>query len=422
MTINFITLGCSKNTVDSEVIAAVFKEKGDKILFESNKKSDIVIINTCSFIHDAKEESINEILLQSQRKEKGEVKKIFVVGCLAQRYKEDLLEMLPEVDQFFKFNELDQLVEAAHFDLLLSTPRILSTPKHYAYLKISEGCDRRCAFCAIPLIRGPQVSKPIEKIIDEAKALADQGVKELMLIAQDLTYYGIDINKKRELPKLLEELAKVNGFEWIRLHYAYPLGFPTEILDVMAQNPVFCHYLDMPFQHINKEVMSSMQRGGNPDQVYQLIELIRHKLPQVALRTTLISGYPNETKQAHQELLNFVKEVKFDRLGVFTYSPEEDTPAYHLGDPIKQKEKLRRMEEIMQLQEEISYQKNQYKIGTTMKVIIDSKEKNQYIGRTEFDSPEVDNGVIIDGKGRDLKIGEFYDLEITDADTFDLYV
>ncbi len=420
MTINFITLGCSKNTVDSEVIAAQLQARGHEIVFESTKKTDIVILNTCSFIHDAREESIDEILLHVQRKEKGEIKKVFVVGCLSQRYKKELTEMMPEVDAFYRFDELHQLVEQVEFDLLLSTPRILSTPQHYGYLKLSEGCDRQCSFCAIPLIRGPQVSKPIEKIVEEAKFMANQGVKELLLIAQDLTYYGIDLYNKRELAQVLQKLARIDGFEWIRLHYAYPLGFPTEILDVMAEYPVFCHYLDIPFQHISKNVMHSMRRGGDPYQVYKLIDLIKEKLPRVALRTTLISGYPTETKQDHKELVEFVKKVRFDRLGVFTYSPEEGTAAFELGDPIKQAEKTRRWEEIMRLQENISLENNQAKINSVMKVVIDAEEDNHYIGRTEFDSPEVDNGVYI-AKNKPYEIGKFYNLKITDADTFDLF-
>ena len=420
MKINIITLGCSKNTVDSEVLAAKWKEKGHEIVFESNKKSDIVIVNTCSFIHDAKEESIEEIFTHIARKKRGEVKKVFVVGCLAQRYKNELIEMIPEVDGFFNFSELHKLLEEKDFDLLKSPNRIVSTPNHYAYLKISEGCDRECSFCAIPLIRGKQVSKPIEMIVQEAEKLAQQGVKELLLIAQDLTYYGIDIYQHRLLSKLMRKLADVKGLEWIRLHYAYPMGFPYEILDVMNEFSVFCRYLDIPLQHISDNVLKSMKRGSNKKQIYKFLETIRNTVPGIALRTTLISGYPVETRKEHHELLEFVKEIRFERLGVFAYSPEEDTTAYALGDPVKTKEKNHRVKEIMELQETISLQHNREKVGKVLRVLIDRKEEDYFVGRTEFDSPEVDNLVYVNSEKK-LNIGEFYPVLINDAESYDLF-
>jgi len=420
MKINIITLGCSKNTVDSEVIAEKWKEKGYEVVFEDTQKSDIVIINTCGFIQDAKEESINEIFTHIARKQRGEVAKVFVVGCLVQRYKEELQETIPELDGIFNFLELNQFLEEQSFDLLKSEKRALSTPKHYAYLKISEGCDRECSFCAIPLIRGKQVSKPMELIVQEAETLAERGVKELLLIAQDLTYYGIDIYQQRVLAKLMRKLAEVKGLEWIRLHYAYPMGFPYEILEVMNEFSVFCRYLDIPLQHINDSILKSMKRGSNKQQIYKFIETIRNTVPEIALRTTLISGYPTETRKEHHELLEFVKEMRFERLGVFAYSHEEDTASFELGDPVKAKEKNHRVREIMELQESISLQHNQEKIGKVMQVLIDRKEDEFYIGRTEFDSPEVDNLVFVDANTK-LNIGEFYPVLIKGAESYDLY-
>jgi len=418
--INFITLGCSKNNVDSEVIAAQYNKMGYKVLHESEKNSDIVIINTCSFINDAKEESINEILTQIERKKAGLVKQIFVIGCLAQRYKVELEHNIPEVDGYYNFSELHQLLNVEHFNLLTYSERILSTPRHYAYLKISEGCDRSCSYCAIPFIRGKQVSKPIEQLQQEASILAQQGVKELILIAQDLTRYGVDIYQSQQLEKLLRRLAEVSGIEWIRLHYAYPINFPYEILEVLNEYAQFCKYLDIPLQHINGEILKNMNRGGNSRQIYNLIEQIRNRVPGIAIRTTLISGYPTETKAQHQELVQFVKDMQFERLGVFSYSQEEGTPAYELGDPIKVAEKNRRIEELMSVQEGISMQHNQQKINLVMKVMVDEEEENFYIGRTEFDSPEVDNEVLID-KTEKLEIGQFYAVRIYQADYFDLY-
>lgn len=417
---NIITLGCSKNTVDSEVIAAKLVASGHTVVYESPKNTDFVIVNTCSFIRDSKEQSIDEIFLHLQRKKQGDIKKVFVVGCLSERYHDDLKDMIPEADGIFSFSEINQLVEEPDFDLLKSPNRLLSTPKHYAYMKVSEGCDRECSFCAIPQIRGKQTSKSVEMLVLEAEKLVDQGVKEMMLIAQDLTYYGMDLYGKRDLEHLLRKLGQVKGLEWIRLHYAYPLGFPYEILEVMNEYSNFCKYLDIPLQHISDEVLKSMRRGGNSMQTYKLIETIRNKVPGIAIRTTLISGYPNETKKEHKELVEFVKEMRFERLGVFAYSPEEGTPAFPLGDPIKEREKNKRVEEIMMLQEQISLEHNQSKVGSVMKVIIDSKEDNHYLGRTEFDSPEVDNAVIIPSKKK-IELGTFQSVYISKADNYDLF-
>lgn len=420
MTINFITLGCSKNIVDSEIIAAQLKQQGHQIYFESLMKTDVVILNTCSFIGDAREESVNEILVQLERKARKQVKKVYVVGCLAQRCKQELENELPEVDGYFTFQELKELVATPDFELLQTSDRVLSTPSHYAYLKISEGCDHQCSYCAIPLIRDRQVSKPIPLLVDEAKKLVDQGVKEVMLIAQDLTYYGIDLTGKRELARLMEELGKVNGLEWIRLHYGYPLNFPFEILDVMNAYPQYCRYLDIPIQHISDEILKSMRRGGSSQYIYDMIARIRETVPGIALRTSLISGYPTETHEQHKELVEFVKKTRFERLGVFAYSQEDGTPAYELGDPIRKNVKTRRVNEIMQLQEEISQELNEAKVDSTMKVIVDAEDSDFYVGRTEFDSPDVDNTVLI-SKSQPLTIGEFYNVNITEAAAYDLY-
>ena len=420
MTINIITLGCSKNIVDSEIMASRLQKMGHRIFFECTMKTDAVIINTCSFIGDAREESVNEIIAQVERKMRRQVKRIYVVGCLAQRCKQDLVNELPEVDGFFTFDELKKLMESSDFDLLGTSERLLSTPTHYAYLKVSEGCDHSCSYCAIPLIRGKQVSKPIPLLVEEAQKLADQGVKELMLIAQDLTYYGVDLTGKQELAKLMEALAQVKGLEWIRLHYAYPIHFPYEILDVMNAYPQYCRYLDIPFQHVSDDILKSMRRGGTSRYIYDLIARIRETVPGIALRTTLISGYPTETNEQHKELVEFVRKNRFERLGVFAYSQEDDTPAFDLGDPVRRNIKTRRVNEIMQLQEGISRELNEAKVGQTLKVIVDSEEQDFYIGRTEFDSPDVDNSVLI-RKNKALHIGEFYDAKITEAAAYDLY-
>ncbi|MDR2868176.1 MAG: 30S ribosomal protein S12 methylthiotransferase RimO [Bacteroidales bacterium] len=418
--INFITLGCSKNNVDSEVLAAQYSKMGYQVVHESDRPGDIVVINTCCFINDAKEESIDTILTQLERKKAGIVKTVYVVGCLAQRYKEDLQQTLPEVDGFYNFAELHLMLKTDRFDLLEAHDRLLSTPKHYAYLKISEGCDRSCSYCAIPFIRGKQISKPIDLLVEEATRLADNGVKELMLIAQDLTWYGVDIYQSQQLEKLLRKIAQIDGLEWIRLHYAYPMGFPYEILEVMSEYSNICKYLDIPLQHINGDILKSMNRGGNSMQLYKLVETIRNKVPDIAIRTTLISGYPTETREQHKELVRFVEEMRFERLGVFSYSQEEGTPAFSLGDPIKVSEKNRRLEELMTLQEEISLALNEKRVGSAMRVMVDEEADNFYIGRTEFDSPEVDNEVLIN-KNELLTVGEFYPIQIEKADYFDLY-
>ena len=418
--INLITLGCSKNIVDSEIIAAQFEQLGYKVYHETEDDTDIIIINTCGFILDAKEQSIETILFFLEKKQKES--KLFVIGCLAERYKKELEETLPEVDGFYGFSELSNffdLFKIPPFNLLHPTHRLLSTPSHYAYLKISEGCDRQCAFCAIPTIRGKHISKPKELLITEAKTLVEKGVKEIMLIAQDLTYYGIDLYKKRSLASLLQELAQIKGLEWIRLHYAYPVNFPYEILDVINDYKNICRYIDIPFQHINDNILKTMRRGHTASDTYQLIETLRKKIPNIAIRTTLISGFPGETKKEHNQLLKFIEEARFERLGIFSYSLEENTPAYSLGDPINKKEKKRRLDELMLLQQEISYELNQEKINSTLKVMIDDENDNFYLGRTEFDSPEVDNGVLID-KEEKLEIGNFYNARIIDANTFDL--
>ena len=418
--INIITLGCSKNTIDSEVIANSLQKEGYTVLHESAEDTDIVIVNTCSFIQDAKEESIEEILMHAERKKAGHIKKLYVIGCLAQRYHDDLVKMLPEADGIYAYKDLGQFLKQSDFNLLTSPRGTLSTPKHYAYLKISEGCDRHCAFCAIPNIRGKHISKPIDMVVREAEQLASQGVKELMVIAQDSTYYGMDLNNTRQLEVLLRKLAGVKGIEWIRLHYAYPMGFPYEVLDVIRDYNQFCKYIDIPLQHISANVLKSMNRGCTESQMYSLVERIRTKVPGIAIRTTLLSGFPTETREDHKALVQFVKDMRFDRLGVFSYSQEEDTPAYPLGDPIKKAEKNRRLEELMTLQEEISLELNEAKVGSVQKVIIDEETDEFYLGRTEFDSPEVDNEVLID-KETPLTIGEFYPIRITEADYFDLY-
>lgn len=425
MTINIITLGCSKNTVDSEVIAAKYKEQGHEVIFESDAPSDIVLLNTCSFIRDAKEESINEIFIQAERKKNGEVREIYVMGCLAQRYKDELKEAIPEVDGFFNFAELPGMLKDSGFGLLTYPHRTLSQPSHYAYLKLSEGCDRQCAFCAIPHIRGKQVSKPLEQLVSEAEFLVSQGVKEVMLIAQDSTAYGTDLYGRRELEKLMRALTDVKGLEWIRLHYAYPNDFPYPVLDVMREYDQFCKYLDIPLQHVSENVLRAMNRPSTPDRMYKLIETIREKVPDIAIRTTMLSGFPTETEKDHKELLQFMAEVRFDRLGAFSYSQEEGTPAFALGDPVSDEEKADRIGEIMELQEDISFELNEEKVGEVMKVIVEEEAdewngKRVYAGRTQFDSPEVDGGVFIHTTQK-LRVGDFCDVEITDADSYDLY-
>ena len=420
--VNIITLGCSKNLVDSEVMMG---QLGDKyqVAHDSNDPSDILVINTCGFINDAKEESVDTILRSVEAKRVGDVKKVIVCGCLSERYKADLKEQITEVDGFYGVNQLPEILNDLEVDYKkeLIGERLLTTPKHFAYLKISEGCNRTCSFCAIPLIRGRHKSKTKEEIIAEVKLLAAKGVKELLIIAQELTYYGVDIYNKREIADLLNKISEVDGIEWIRLHYAYPSGFPDELLTVMAENQKVCNYLDIPLQHISNKLLKSMKRHITAKGTYELIDKIKKTVPGVALRTTLIVGYPGETEEDFEELLEFVREVRFDRLGVFQYSHEEHTGAYMLKDDVSEDEKQDRADQVMMLQQEISNQLNKEKEGNTYQVIIDRMEGDHYIGRTEFDSPEVDNEVLIPAEGNDLKIGEFYPVTITKADFFDLY-
>ncbi len=425
--VNVITLGCSKNLVDSEFMLRQLKAAGFEIFHDTNEESDIVIINTCGFINDAKEESVNTILHWANLKNDKKIDKLYVMGCLSERYRTDLMQEIPEVDGFFGVNDLNDLLQQvnAPFRKELISERIITTPPHYAYLKIAEGCDHQCAFCAIPAIRGGTVSKSIDVLIQEAEFLAQSGVKELMLIAQDLTWYGIDNYGKRMLAPLLEQLSKVNGIEWIRLHYAYPLGFPMEILDIMRDNPKICKYIDIPIQHINNRILKSMRRGLNSEDTRNLISEIRRRVPGIAIRTSVIVGYPGESKEAFEELKEFVREARFERLGVFTYSHEEKTPAYDLKDDVRSATKARRAEQIMTLQQSISDEKNQSLIGRQLKVIIDRMEDSYWVGRTEFDSPEVDNEVILSvvahNNTQALQPGKFVTVKITDAEMYDLH-
>jgi ribosomal protein S12 methylthiotransferase len=420
--VNIITLGCSKNLVDSEVLSGQLLANDIDVVHE-NKKLDhnIVVVNTCGFIDKAKEESVNTILDQLELKRRGKLDKVYVTGCLSERYRTDLETEMPEVDAWFGTLELPLILKQfdADYKTELLGERLLSTPKHYAYLKISEGCNRTCSFCAIPLMRGQHISKPIEQLVNEAKGLVQKGVKEVMLIAQELTYYGLDIYKKRELPRLLHALADVDGLEWIRLHYAYPSKFPLEILDAMKERSNICNYLDMPLQHAANNMLKAMRRNITREEMTDLIHQIRDKVPGICLRTTLIAGFPGETEDDVEELKGFLQEHRFDRVGIFSYSHEENTSAHELEDNIPQEEKEKRAQEIMEVQQEISLEKNQEKVGKTFKVIIDKKEAGRYLGRTEFDSVEVDNEVIIHSKNK-LAIGDFVNVKITKAFDYDL--
>jgi len=420
--INIITLGCSKNMVDSEILSGQLKANDIDVVYE-NKKLDhnIVVVNTCGFIEKAKEESINAILDQVALKQKGKLDKVYVTGCLSHRYKNDLEKEIPEVDAWFGTMELPLILKQfeADYKTELVGERLLATPQHYAYLKISEGCNRTCAFCAIPLMRGGHVSKSIEDIVKEAKSLAKKGVKEVMLIAQELTYYGLDIYKKRMLAELLKQLSDVKELEWIRLHYAYPHKFPAEVLDVMRERENICNYLDMPLQHASEHMLKAMKRQITKPEMEELILMIREKVPGICLRTTLIAGFPGETQDDVEELKSFLRKHRFDRVGIFTYSHEEGTAAYNLADDVPAEEKERRAQEIMETQQEISYELNQKKIGKTFKTIIDKKEAGRYLGRTEFDSVEVDNEVIIHSDAK-LSIGEFVNVKITKAYDYDI--
>jgi ribosomal protein S12 methylthiotransferase len=422
--INVITLGCSKNVYDSEVLMGQLVANNMEVEHESEKDdSNIVVINTCGFIDNAKEESINTILEHAERKEAGEIDKLYVTGCLSERYKPDLEREITNVDQYFGTTDLPKLLKVlgADYKHELLGERLTTTPKHYAYLKIAEGCDRPCSFCAIPLMRGKHKSTPIEKLVIEAKNLAKNGVKELILIAQDLTFYGLDIYKKRRLADLLIELSKVEGIEWIRLHYAFPTGFPQDVLDVIRENDKVCNYIDIPLQHINDEILKSMKRGTSHQKTDDLLKAFRQKVPNMAIRTTLIVGYPGETEERFQELRQWVQDAKFDRLGVFTYSHEENTSAHVLDDDISDEVKKARQEEIMDLQTHISWELNQEKIGKTFKVLFDRKEGDYFIGRTEFDSPDVDNEVLVKANDTYIRMGDFANVLIEKIDHFDLY-
>ncbi len=422
--INVITLGCSKNVYDSEVLMGQLKANGKEVTHEATKdEGNIIVINTCGFIDNAKEESVNTILEYADKKEQGLVDKVFVTGCLSERYRPDLEKEIPNVDQFFGTTELPLLLKAlgADYKHELIGERLTTTPKNYAYLKISEGCDRPCSFCAIPLMRGKHISTPIEKLVIEAEKLAKNGVKELILIAQDLTYYGLDIYKKRNLAELLEALVKVEGIEWIRLHYAFPTGFPMEVLDLMKKEPKICNYIDIPLQHISDSVLKSMRRGTTYEKTTNLLKDFRKAVPEMAIRTTLIVGYPGETEEDFQILKDWVTEMRFERLGCFAYSHEENTHAYSLIDDVPDEVKQQRAMEIMDIQAQISWELNQEKIGKVFKCVIDRKEGEYFIGRTEFDSPDVDNEVLVEASKHYLKTGDFVQLKITDATEFDLY-
>jgi ribosomal protein S12 methylthiotransferase len=422
-TIRVVTLGCAKNTVDSEVLMGQLKLNNIRVLRDGEKgREDSVIINTCGFINDAKEESIETILGFIDAKKQGKLKQVFVMGCLSERFKAPLQEEIPEVDEYFGVRDLSEIVTrmGASYRKDLLGERYLTTPNHYAYLKIAEGCDRSCSFCAIPGIRGKHISRPIEDIVDEAKKLAAQGVKELLLISQDLTYYGLDLYKKQMLPELVTILSDLKLFIWIRLHYLFPTTFPEELLDVMVSRPDVCNYIDIPLQHISDRILKSMRRGVDKVGTYQLMAKFRQQLPDAIVRAAFIVGYPGETDAEYEELKTFIHDTKFDRVGVFTYSQEEDTYAFGLPDDVPAEVKLSRAAEIMEIQQGISLELNQAKVGKSFKVLVDRLEGDYFIGRTEFDSPEVDNEVLIDHTAK-LRIGNFYLVKITEADAFDLY-
>ncbi|HEY9220243.1 MAG TPA: 30S ribosomal protein S12 methylthiotransferase RimO [Lutibacter sp.] len=422
--INVVTLGCSKNVYDSEVLMGQLVANNKNVVHEDeNDDGNIVVINTCGFIGDAKEESINTILHYVNKKELGEVDRVYVTGCLSERYKPDLQKEIPNVDEYFGTHDLPNLLKVLEADYKheLIGERLTTTPTHYAYLKIAEGCDRPCSFCAIPLMRGKHASTPIENLVIEATKLAKKGIKELILIAQDLTYYGLDIYKKRALADLLTALAKIDGIEWIRLHYAFPTGFPLDVLEVVKNEPKVCNYLDIPLQHINDDILKSMRRGTSHEKTTNLIAEFRKSVPDMAIRTTLIVGYPGETEEIFQELKEWVAAMRFERLGVFAYSHEENTHAASLKDNVPEKVKQKRVSDIMDLQSQISFELNQEKVGKFFKVIIDRKDGNYFIGRTEFDSPDVDNEVLIDATENYVQVGKFANIKITSATEFDLY-
>ncbi|MDA9277158.1 30S ribosomal protein S12 methylthiotransferase RimO [Flavobacteriaceae bacterium] len=419
--INVVTLGCSKNVYDSEVLMGQLRANNKEVVHE--QEGNVVVINTCGFIANAKEESVNTILEFVQKKKEGLVDKVFVTGCLSERYKPDLQKEIPDVDQYFGTTELPGLLKAlgADYKHELIGERLTTTPKNYAYLKIAEGCDRPCSFCAIPIMRGKHKSTPMEDLVTEAEKLAATGVKELILIAQDLTYYGLDLYKKRNLAELLEKLVAVSGIEWIRLHYAFPTGFPMDVLDLMNKEPKICNYIDIPLQHIADPILKSMRRGTTKAKTTKLLKDFRAAVPNMAIRTTLIVGYPGETQEDFETLRDWVKEMRFERLGCFTYSHEENTHAYNLEDDVPQDVKMERANAIMEIQSHISWELNQQKIGQEFNVIIDRKEGGYYVGRTEFDSPDVDNEVLINAEEGYLRTGEFFTVKITGAEDFDLY-
>jgi ribosomal protein S12 methylthiotransferase len=422
--VNIVTLGCSKNLVDSEVLLTQLRGNGINAVHESTEDdSSVVVINTCGFIDNAKQESIDTILRYVDAKEEGLVDKVYVTGCLSERYKDDLEKEIPDVDAWFGTRDLSRLLKQfkADYKQELVGERILTNPSHYAYMKISEGCDRPCSFCAIPLMRGMHVSRPIEELVQEAKNLARGGTKELLLIAQDSTYYGLDLYKKRNLAELLQHLSDVEGIDWIRLHYAFPAGFPLDVLDVMAERSNICKYLDIPLQHGSSRILQLMRRGITREKTEELLHTIREKVPGIAIRTTLITGHAGETEADFQDMLDFVERSRFDRLGVFTYSHEENTHAFSMPDDVPTDVKQQRADDVMELQQGISMELNQAKIGKTLKVLIDRKESGEFIGRTEYDSPEVDNEVIIDSTKRYLRMGDFVNVKINAATEFDLY-
>ena len=419
--INVITLGCSKNTYDSEVLMGQLKSNNKNVVHE--EEGNIVVINTCGFIDNAKQQSIDTILENVKQKNEGLIDKVFVTGCLSERYKPDLKKEIPDVDEYFGTTEMPSLLKhlGADYKHELIGERLLTTPKNYAYLKISEGCDRPCSFCAIPLMRGKHKSVSIEDLVSQAKILAEKGIKELILIAQDSTYYGIDLYGTRSLSKLLKELVKVDGIEWIRLHYAFPNGFPVDVLEVINSEPKICNYIDIPLQHISNKILKSMKSGASIEKINDFLQMFRDKVPEIAIRTTLIVGYPGETNEDYELLKEWVKNTKFDRLGCFTYSHEENTGAYKLIDDVPQKIKNERLNEIMEIQSQISWELNQKKIGKKFKVLIDRKRGNYYVGRTQYDSPDVDNEVLIQADTNFLRVGEFVDVKIIEASDFDLY-
>jgi ribosomal protein S12 methylthiotransferase len=422
--VNVITLGCSKNIVDSEVLMGQLRANNIEVEHESTENdSSIVIINTCGFIDNAKQESIDTILRFSAAKKKGQIDKLYVTGCLSERYKPDLEKEIPNVDAYFGTRELPRMLKIlkADYKQELLGERLLTTPNHSAYFKISEGCDRPCSFCAIPLMRGGHVSVPIEQLVAQAKQLAKNGTKELMIIAQDSTYYGLDLYKERKLANLLEQLSDVEGIEWLRLHYAFPSGFPLDVLEVMKNNPKVCNYIDMPLQHITDNMLKSMRRGTTKQKTIDLVNMIRDKVPHIAIRTTLIAGYPGETEKDHDEMAEWVTNSRFDRLGIFTYSHEDNTHAFALNDDVPAEVKQERADNIMSIQQGISKELNEQKIGKTFKVLFDKKEGDYFVGRTEFDSAEVDNEVLVDAATNFVRVGDFANIEITGAEDYDLF-